>query len=223
MNDLNYVIAKNITNLRKANNYTQAELAEKLNYSDKSISKWENGESVPSVEVLMNIASLFGVGIDYFVKENTFVPKVNKKPRKNKMIITLLSLSLVWLVALAWFTLFMVALQINFWTIFIWAVPACFIVTTVFACLWSPRRRFKYISISLLIWTMVTAIYIQFFTENLWMIYIVAIPLQIAVILWAFLTEHPPKKNKTPEKDVSVNIEENNEKIEENKLNQENN
>ena len=186
MNDLNYVIAKNITNLRKANNYTQAELAEKLNYSDKSISKWENGESAPSVEVLVSIANLFGVGIDYFVKENTCTPKVAKKPPKNKMVITLLSLSLVWLVALTVFTLFIVAFEINLWTLFIWAVPACFIVTTVFACLWSPRRRFKYISISLLIWTMVMAIYIQFFTENLWMIFIVAIPLQIAVILWAF-------------------------------------
>ncbi|MBQ2713544.1 MAG: helix-turn-helix domain-containing protein [Clostridia bacterium] len=193
MNDLNYVIAKNITTLRKANNYTQAELAEKLNYSDKSISKWENGESVPSIEVLVSIANLFGVGVDYFVKENTHVPKVLKKPQKNKMVITLLSLSLVWLVALAVFTLFMVAFKINLWTIFIWAVPACFVVTTVFACLWSPRRRFKYISISLLIWTMVTAIYIQFFTDNLWMLYIVAIPLQIAVVLWAFLTERPAK------------------------------
>ena len=218
MNDLNYVIAKNITNLRKANNYTQAELAEKLNYSDKSISKWENAESVPSVEVLVILANLFGVSIDYFIKENNAsVPTAIKKPRKNKMIITLLSLSLVWLVALTWFTLFMVAFQINFWTIFIWAVPACFIVTTVFACLWSPRRRFKYISISLLIWTMVTAIYIQFFTENLWMIYIVAIPLQIAVILWAFLTEHPPRKpqEKTPVKNLNVKREQNNEKIEE--------
>ena len=193
MNDLNYVIAKNITTLRKANNYTQAELAEKLNYSDKSISKWENGESVPSIEVLVNIANLFGVGIDYFVKENNSAPKAIKKPQKNKMVITLLSLSLVWLVALAVFTLFMVAFKINLWTIFIWSVPACFVVTTVFACLWSPRRRFKYISVSLLIWTMVTAIYIQFFTDNLWMLFIVAIPLQIAVILWAFLTERPAK------------------------------
>lgn len=194
MDNLNFVIAKNITRLRKANNFTQAELAEKLNYSDKSISKWENGEAVPSVEVLVNIGKLFGVGIDYFVKENTFAPKIFQKLPKNKMIITLLSISLVWLVALAVFTTFIVCLNINLWTIFIWAVPATFVVTTVFACLWSPRRRFKYISISLLIWTMVMAIYIQFFTENLWMIFIVAIPLQIAVVLWPFLTKRPPKK-----------------------------
>lgn len=202
MDNLNFVIAKNIAKLRKANNLTQAELAEKLNYSDKSISKWENGEAMPSVEVLVNIGKLFGVGIDYFVKENTAVPKVLEKLPKNKMIITLLSISLVWLVALALFTLFMVVFKLNFWTIFIWAVPTTFIVTTVFACLWSPRRRFKYISISLLLWTAVMAIYIQFFTENLWMIFLVAIPLQIAVVLWAFLTKRPTKKHQENKENI---------------------
>lgn len=202
MDNLNFVIAKNIAKLRKANNLTQAELAEKLNYSDKSISKWENGEAMPSVEVLVNIGKLFGVGIDYFVKENTAVPKVLEKLPKNKMIITLLSISLVWLVALALFTLFMVVFKLNFWTIFIWAVPTTFIVTTVFACLWSPRRRFKYISISLLLWTAVMAIYIQFFTENLWMIFLVAIPFQIAVVLWAFLTKHPTKKHQENKENI---------------------
>mgnify|MGYP003300845814 CR=1 FL=1 len=82
MENLNLVIAKNLTSLRKANHLTQAELAEKLNYSDKSISKWENGEAAPSVEVLVQIGSLFGVGIDYFVQE--VPPPIKNQPQKRK-------------------------------------------------------------------------------------------------------------------------------------------
>ena len=56
------IIAENITALRKSARLTQAELAEKLNYSDKAISKWERGDSVPDVLVLAELAELYGVG-----------------------------------------------------------------------------------------------------------------------------------------------------------------
>lgn len=68
MEDLKAVIAKNITELRKENKLTQLELAEKLNYSDKSVSKWERGESIPDVIVLKELADLFGVSVDYMLK-----------------------------------------------------------------------------------------------------------------------------------------------------------
>ena len=51
-------IAENITYYRKQNGDTQAELAEKLNYSDKSVSKWERAEGTPDVYILSQIASL---------------------------------------------------------------------------------------------------------------------------------------------------------------------
>ena len=63
-------IAKNISDLRKKNNWTQAELAERLNYSDKAISKWERGESVPDIEVMYQMASLLNVSVDYLCSEH---------------------------------------------------------------------------------------------------------------------------------------------------------
>ena len=45
MDDIKNIVAKNITELRLLNNMTQMELAEKINYSDKTVSKWERGVS----------------------------------------------------------------------------------------------------------------------------------------------------------------------------------
>ena len=67
MEDIKSIIAENIVQLRRANGMTQIDLAEKLNYSDKAVSKWERGESVPDISVLKNIADLFGVTVDFLI------------------------------------------------------------------------------------------------------------------------------------------------------------
>ena len=68
MEEVKDIVAKNIHELRKKNNMTQLELAEKLNYSDKTVSKWEKGENSPDITVLVEIANIFGVSLDYLVK-----------------------------------------------------------------------------------------------------------------------------------------------------------
>ena len=70
MSEIKPIIAKNIASLRTSAGLTQLELAEKLNYSDKAVSKWERGESTPDVAVLTHIADLFGVPLDYLVRED---------------------------------------------------------------------------------------------------------------------------------------------------------
>lgn len=68
MEDIRSVIAANITALRTSSGMTQLDLAEKLHYSDKAVSKWERGESVPEIGTLTAIADLFGVPLDYLVR-----------------------------------------------------------------------------------------------------------------------------------------------------------
>ena len=70
MDDLRRVLAENISELRKSNNLTQAEFAERLNYSDKAVSKWERGDSLPDVIVLKTIADMYGVGLDDMLRED---------------------------------------------------------------------------------------------------------------------------------------------------------
>ena len=67
MDDLKVIISENITQLRKEHGLTQADLAEKLNYSDKAVSKWERAESLPDITVLKAMADLFNVKVDYLL------------------------------------------------------------------------------------------------------------------------------------------------------------
>ena len=90
MSDLKKIIANNISELRRAFPLTQAELAEKLNYSDKAVSKWERGESMPDIEVLKQIADLFGVSVDYLLSEthDKSEPDIPRLMRRNRLIIS---------------------------------------------------------------------------------------------------------------------------------------
>ena len=101
MEDLKPTIAKNIIELRKSMNLTQAELAQRMNYSDKAVSKWERAESVPDIAVLKEMADMFGVTVDYLLKPEH--PKDAESPSSytlhNRLIITLLSVTLVFLIA----------------------------------------------------------------------------------------------------------------------------
>lgn len=87
MQNLKPIIAKNISNLRQQNNLTQGDLADKLNYSDKAVSKWERAESIPDVAVLKKIADLFDVTLDYLVSENneslSNETDISKDPKTN--------------------------------------------------------------------------------------------------------------------------------------------
>ena len=105
MEDIKGIIAKNIAELRQSNNMTQLELAEKLNYSDKTISKWERAESSPDISILVEIAQLFGVTLDYLVQSEhdkapaeEVVEEKSNVPRFNKRAISNLSESGAWFV-----------------------------------------------------------------------------------------------------------------------------
>ena len=132
-------IALNITELRKKNGMTQSELAEFLNYSDKSVSKWERGDGIPDVVVLQKIAELFGVTLNDLLKGEISVKKSTSKPSTvNRIIIPLLSASLSFFVASIVFFLlniFLPDLERN-WLVFILAMPVACIPLIVFSVIW---------------------------------------------------------------------------------------
>lgn len=192
--DIKSVIAKNITALRQGRKMTQIELAEKLNYSDKAISKWERGESIPDVTVLKSIADLFGVTLDYLVQEeHTCGEPVARKEkparnRRNCIVVTALSILLVWFVA----TLCFVVPDILFpgmkahWLTFVYAVPVTMIVWLVFNSIWF-RPRWNYMIISLLMWTTLASIVITLAAVhlNVWQLFLLGIPGQVIILVWS--------------------------------------
>ena len=193
MNDLKQILAKNITALRQASRMTQLELAEKLNYSDKAISKWERGESIPDVTVLKAIADLFGVTLDYLLEEDhTEKPKPSQESpgylHRNRKVVTNLSVILVWFIATVCYVVMDIAIaeHIIKWLPFAYAVPVSMIVWLVFNSIWFNRRR-NYCIISLLMWTSLTCIALTAAVGGLpmWKVIVLGIPGQVAILLWS--------------------------------------
>lgn len=193
MQETNKKIARNLTNCRKTAGLTQAELAEKINYSDKSISKWESGNGIPDVYTLLQLAELYGVTLDAMVGD---VPPIIKTKKKDlRWLIMLLSSGLVWLVA----TCIFVAIKLWFptaaaWLVFIYAVMINSILIIVYTGIWR-MRMFNFAAVSTLIWSALTCLYLTVYfvmqnmnrnTSELRQLFIIGIPLQILEVLWCF-------------------------------------
>lgn len=198
MNNIKEALAKNITALRIKSKMTQSELAAKLNYTDKSVSKWEHGDSVPPVEVIKEIANLFGVTVDFLLSDNTDESYdkiyVGKGNLTNKIIITGLAVLMVWLLATIVFFYSTTYYKSNkSWLVFIHALPLSFVILIIFNSFWG-KRKFLFILISCLIWTVLTSVYLQYLSRNIWTIFLLGAPSQIATILWSQLK---PKTHRT--------------------------
>ncbi|MBR4072259.1 MAG: helix-turn-helix transcriptional regulator [Clostridia bacterium] len=183
--ELKNIIAKNIAELRKANGLTQLALAEKLNYSDKAVSKWESGASIPDVVVLKEIADMFGVTVDSLLSEKCSNKSVEPKRKRVHTIITLLSVMLVWLIGTLAFAFMGIAgIEKNLWLSFVWCVPVSFIVLLVFNSIWG-RRRLNYLVISCLMWSLLAAVYLSALQYNPWLLFVIGVPGQIIICLWS--------------------------------------
>lgn len=190
MNNVKEILAKNLTKLRLENKMTQSEVAEKLNYTDKSVSKWERGEAVPPIDVIKDLADLYGVSLDFLVsdaQDGSYDKRYTSKSNNaNKIIIMFLAVSLVWIVATVLFVYGKVFAELDLWIIFVLAVPATALVLLIFNSIWG-KRKFIFILISVLIWTTLASIYLAFLSYNLWSLFIIGVPLQAATILWSQL------------------------------------
>lgn len=199
MEEIKSIVAKNISELRTVSGMTQIELAERLNYSDKSVSKWERGESLPDVSVLMEIAALFGVTLDYLVTKEHDIPvkkeigEKNKenRQRKNHGFITGMSVLLVWLVAALGFVICDIISTIHnaHYLSFAYAVPVSVIVWLVFNSLWFDKRR-NFLIISFLMWSLLACLCLSFTIIggiNIWLVMILGLFGQAIILLWSKL------------------------------------
>lgn len=190
--DVKKNLAQNLIMFRKSVNLTQAELAAKLNYSDKAVSKWERGESVPDLAVLKQIADFYGTTIDTLISEpREAKPKSQRNLGKKRCIIALCAAGLVWLVATVFFAFasLIFPLITTTWLSFIYAIPITFIVLLVLTSVWG-KTLFNSICTSFLVWTVILAVYLTLKyaltipPNTLWMIFLIGVPLQILTILW---------------------------------------
>lgn len=199
MEELKKIIAGNIASLRRSADLTQAELAEKLCYSDKAVSKWERGESIPDVFVLKQVADLFEVSVDYLLHdhadEKPSHPEKTARFSKNHLLISLISTVLVWLIATGVYVGFRLsALDLpRLWLSFIFAIPVSCIVLLVFNSIWGNTKA-NFLIISLLMWSILLSICLALAHFHIWLLLAVGIPGQVIIIFWSGINSKNKKK-----------------------------
>ncbi len=197
---LKYHIGHNIASQRKRCGLTQAELAEKLNYSDKAVSKWERGDSVPDVLTLAQLAEQFDITVNDLLTDPNALPenpgavqqameKVVEKTLKrkaNRNIILGLSSILVWFIALLLYVILSTFGIDKSWLAFAFAIP---VDATVMLSLRSAWRDFRWnrILISTIMWGSLLSIYLTVLLLaglNFWKLFLLGVPGQAAILLW---------------------------------------
>ncbi len=187
------IIARNLVELRKSKKYTQQDLAEILQYSDKAISKWEKGDSLPDIEVLYQICNLYGVTLDFLTHEGSIEDKkeyiIPKYEIRNKAIITFLFIIAIWTLGVAAFVAINIYSNKVMWPIFVWCVPLSATLLIYFNLKWG-KRLFNVFIFTAMLWGYIAGVFLQILYSaniNIWPIFLVGIPIEIAIILWAFL------------------------------------
>lgn len=194
--NLTAVIAENLIYYRKKAGLTQSELAEKLSYSDKSVSKWERKEGVPDIHILVQLAKLYGLTVNDFLTTKKKEKIANRFV--SKVLITLIAIALVWFVATTAFLVLELFLPesnevIRHWMVFIYAIPVSCIVWTIFNSIYFGKLL-NIISVSGLCWTLALSVYLTFINyPAINLVFIVVIPFQVLIVLFFILIS---KRNK---------------------------
>ena len=198
MDDVRGALAANLAELRKEENLTQAEFAAQFNYSDKAVSKWERGDSLPDVVMLKTIADLYGLRVDDLLTDGgvaaaraaaagTGGGKQHDAYLMPKVLIAAMWVTMVWVVAVVVFLYSQFSIGKMYWMAFVWAVPVSFAVAFLFSRHWEGETTLQCVFASLFVWSTITAFYFQYLEYNIWAAFFVGVPVQIALILGAKL------------------------------------
>lgn len=186
LNELRLVTASNIIKLRTEAGMTQAELGAALNYSDKTISKWERGEAIPDAFVLTQMAELFNVSVDHILSSHDKWerPRAQEEPEEgtaSKWIIIAIAFIGVWTLALTVFVVFWIGGKIL-WRIFLVALPVSILTYMVLTCVFRKTKNLQYI-IALFVLSIFVMLYALFPESNPWQLFLIAVPAEIIVFL----------------------------------------
>ena len=198
LEELKLVTAGNLINLRTGAGMTQAELGAKLNYSDKSISKWERGEAIPDAFVLTQMAELFGVSVDYILSSHdAWEPTVAPEdPRQDVVystsVITAIAVLGVWTLALTAFVTLWLAVDQLRWQIFVAAFPVSVLTWMVLMCVFKRTKHLKYM-VALFVLSIFVCVYLLLLNKNPWQIFRIAVLAEVIVFL-SFHVQKKPKK-----------------------------
>lgn len=198
LSELKLISASNIIKLRTGAGLTQAELGEKLNYSDKTISKWERGEAIPDAYVLTQMAEIFGVTVDYLLSSHDAWESPEQQAARQEEagysvnVIIAISVLGVWTMALTIFVLLWL-FDIILWETFIVALPVSILTYMVLICVFRRRQHLQFV-IAAFVLSMFILLYFTLPMQKPWQLFLIAIPAEIIVFLSCNIRRRPRKK-----------------------------
>ena len=196
-NDIKTTVASNLIALRKSKGLTQADVANALNYSDKSVSKWEHADSLPDISILSALADMYGVTLDYLTHEDAeeqlaYVNGKHKPDRERQLTIEILAVTIILLcstVAFVYGYCFASVPTQDFWIAYLWAIPISALFLWNYNRKWHKNKLQSTILLSILLWSLLLCIYLQFGNYKLWLIFILGVPMEIIIVLSSNLTK----------------------------------
>lgn len=186
MKDIRPIISRNLATLRKERGLTQAELAEKLNYSDKAISRWEHGDTLPDVNVLSELCDFYSITLNDLTNDEFTIREAkeySKEMNTYKLWRCILSSSIVWLIATLMYT-YRLATDMNtwLWVLFVWAVPVSTLAFYMFGK--SFLNSFvKFVLSSCIMWTVIASVFVTLLPHIFWQLFLVGVPLELIIFL----------------------------------------
>ncbi len=191
-------IKENLIRYRKEAGLTQAQLADKLGYSDKTISKWEREKGVPDIYILYQVAELYGITVnDLLAPPVSFIKKVKEKAKvslRNRIIFYLLTIvSISSLATILYVILNLTNISYNSANLYIFSIPLICIALIIMNSIWRENKYVNLVLISTFLWTLTLSIYVSFSIDNLAKIFFIPIPIQ-AIIILSFLIKHNKKQ-----------------------------
>ena len=186
---LRQLIAENIAYYRKLNGDTQAGLAEKLSYSDKSVSKWERGEAIPDAAVLKRMSEIFGVTVDYLLDEHdAWQPAPDPADVRDRSHASIIQVALTGIVTLAVLVFVVLWLWLGKveWVVFPCFVPAALITYLVLNSVFFNGRGNLYVVLGLVASVFAVGYLVLLrFGMNFWQLFLILIPAE-AVVYFSF-------------------------------------
>ena len=195
--DIKTTVANNLIALRQSKGLTQADVANALNYSDKSVSKWEHADSLPDISILSALADMYGVTLDYLTHEDaeerlSYMNEKEKPERERQLTIEVLTVTIVFLCATILFVYgycFASVPTQDFWIAYLWAIPISALFLWNYNRKWHKNKLQSTILLSILLWSLLLCIYLQFGNYKLWLIFILGVPMEIIIVLSSNLTK----------------------------------
>ena len=199
MEDVRKNIVNNLILLRKTNKMTQQELAKALNYSDKAISRWEVGDSLPDISVLLRVCEIYGVEFEWLIRRHDEAPVRGKKKNEGlgpRIAIVFLLATFCYAFATIIFVYNRVFHNGSVWMAYIWAAPASLSLAVLFSRRWWSGIV-TLILVSLDMWSILTGVYLHFLVTapgNIWPIFLLGVPVQIIFVLFEYIRRKNARK-----------------------------